>query len=147
MKGGLCLIMITSHCAGHYPSIEDRDMISCSVVNTNNITYNNLKALTDIPGKYPGWLQSDRSPPTHSVILNKGRIVVIVWNNFLERGFLCEYEAHCFALCQCCDFVACDCRMQVINNEKTRKHFVIWKISVYSMEVIFILLSRRNRNK
>ena len=43
--------MITILCPGHYPSIEDRDMISCSVVNTNNITYNNLKALTDIPGK------------------------------------------------------------------------------------------------
>jgi Leucine-rich repeat (LRR) protein len=26
--------------------------------------------------------------------------------------FLCEYSAHCFALCQCCDFYACDCRMQ-----------------------------------
>ena len=26
--------------------------------------------------------------------------------------FLCEYQAHCFALCQCCDFFACDCRMQ-----------------------------------
>ena len=43
--------MIATLCSGHYPSIEDRDMISCSVVNTNNITYNNLKALTDIPGK------------------------------------------------------------------------------------------------
>ena len=26
--------------------------------------------------------------------------------------FLCPYTAHCFALCQCCDFFACDCRMQ-----------------------------------
>ena len=26
--------------------------------------------------------------------------------------FLCEYQAHCFALCKCCDFFACDCRMQ-----------------------------------
>ncbi len=26
--------------------------------------------------------------------------------------FLCRYQAHCFALCKCCDFFACDCRMQ-----------------------------------
>ena len=26
--------------------------------------------------------------------------------------FLCPYQAHCFALCMCCDFFACDCRMQ-----------------------------------
>lgn len=28
------------------------------------------------------------------------------------REFLCEYETHCFALCMCCDFFACDCRMK-----------------------------------
>eukprot|EP00095_Tigriopus_kingsejongensis_P011075 maker-scaffold23_size669530-snap-gene-5.21 protein:Tk11075 transcript:maker-scaffold23_size669530-snap-gene-5.21-mRNA-1 annotation:"protein toll" len=26
--------------------------------------------------------------------------------------FVCQYQAHCFALCLCCDFFACDCRMQ-----------------------------------
>ena len=26
--------------------------------------------------------------------------------------FLCQYKTHCFALCMCCDFYACDCRMQ-----------------------------------
>ena len=26
--------------------------------------------------------------------------------------FLCRYETHCFALCMCCDFFACDCRMK-----------------------------------
>lgn len=25
------------------------------------------------------------------------------------RNFLCPYRSHCFALCQCCDFDACDC--------------------------------------
>eukprot|EP00095_Tigriopus_kingsejongensis_P011078 maker-scaffold23_size669530-snap-gene-5.24 protein:Tk11078 transcript:maker-scaffold23_size669530-snap-gene-5.24-mRNA-1 annotation:"toll " len=28
------------------------------------------------------------------------------------QEFVCEYQAHCFALCMCCDFFACDCRMQ-----------------------------------
>ncbi|KAJ8928624.1 hypothetical protein NQ314_018787 [Rhamnusium bicolor] len=26
-------------------------------------------------------------------------------------NFLCPYETHCFALCHCCDFDACDCEM------------------------------------
>ena len=26
--------------------------------------------------------------------------------------FLCPYKTHCFDLCRCCDFYACDCRMQ-----------------------------------
>ena len=29
-----------------------------------------------------------------------------------NNEFLCPYQAHCFALCMCCDFFACDCRMQ-----------------------------------
>ena len=28
------------------------------------------------------------------------------------QNFLCPYATHCFALCQCCKFIACDCQMQ-----------------------------------
>lgn len=30
--------------------------------------------------------------------------------------FLCPYETHCFALCHCCDFDACDCEMTCPKN-------------------------------
>lgn len=30
--------------------------------------------------------------------------------------FLCTYETHCFALCHCCDFDACDCEMICPDN-------------------------------
>ncbi|XP_016841506.3 toll-like receptor 6 [Nasonia vitripennis] len=30
--------------------------------------------------------------------------------------FLCGYSAHCFALCHCCDFDACDCEMTCPGN-------------------------------
>lgn len=30
--------------------------------------------------------------------------------------FLCPYETHCFALCHCCDFDACDCEMMCPTN-------------------------------
>lgn len=80
---------------GHYPSIEDIDSITCSTINTNNITYNKLQRLLDIPAHH----------------------------------FLCEYQAHCFALCQCCDFVACDCRMQC-PDDCTCLHDSAWKHNV-----------------
>lgn len=80
---------------GHYPSIEDIDRISCSTINTNNITYNKLQRLLDTPAHH----------------------------------FLCEYEAHCFALCQCCDYVACDCRMQC-PDDCTCLHDSAWKHNV-----------------
>lgn len=28
-----------------------------------------------------------------------------------SQDFLCKYDSHCFALCHCCDFDACDCKM------------------------------------
>lgn len=32
------------------------------------------------------------------------------------KDFLCGYETHCFALCHCCDFDACDCEMTCPSN-------------------------------
>ncbi|CAG9857202.1 unnamed protein product [Phyllotreta striolata] len=31
--------------------------------------------------------------------------------NLKQSDFLCPYEAHCFPVCHCCDFDACDCEM------------------------------------
>lgn len=33
-----------------------------------------------------------------------------------SSDFLCKYETHCFALCHCCDFDACDCEMTCPRN-------------------------------
>lgn len=33
-----------------------------------------------------------------------------------SKDFLCPYETHCFALCHCCDFDACDCEMTCPTN-------------------------------
>ncbi|XP_029170758.1 toll-like receptor Tollo [Nylanderia fulva] len=32
------------------------------------------------------------------------------------KDLLCRYDAHCFALCHCCDFDACDCEMTCPDN-------------------------------
>lgn len=43
--------------------------------------------------------------------------------------FLCKYDSHCFALCHCCDFDACDCEMTCPNN-CTCYHDQSWSANV-----------------
>ncbi|XP_014217375.1 toll-like receptor Tollo [Copidosoma floridanum] len=43
--------------------------------------------------------------------------------------FLCEYDSHCFALCHCCDFDACDCEMTCPTN-CTCYHDQTWTANV-----------------
>ncbi|GIY50079.1 toll-like receptor Tollo [Caerostris darwini] len=33
-----------------------------------------------------------------------------------SSDFLCRYQSHCFALCHCCEFDACDCEMMCPEN-------------------------------
>ncbi|KAM3958443.1 toll-like receptor 7 [Aphomia sociella] len=37
-------------------------------------------------------------------------------SNLKSTDFLCTYETHCFTLCHCCDYFACDCQMTCPNN-------------------------------
>lgn len=37
-------------------------------------------------------------------------------SNLKSTDFLCTYETHCFTLCHCCDYVACDCQMTCPYN-------------------------------
>lgn len=46
-----------------------------------------------------------------------------------SKDFLCKYEAHCFALCHCCDFDACDCEMTCPTN-CTCYHDQTWSTNV-----------------
>ena len=43
--------------------------------------------------------------------------------------FLCPYTAHCFALCHCCDFDACDCEMTCPDN-CTCYHDQAWSTNI-----------------
>lgn len=43
--------------------------------------------------------------------------------------FLCTYHTHCFALCHCCDFDACDCEMTCPTN-CTCYHDQLWNANV-----------------
>lgn len=45
------------------------------------------------------------------------------------QEFLCKYESHCFALCHCCDFEACDCKM-TCPDRCTCYHDHTWNANV-----------------
>ncbi|KAB7502593.1 Toll-like receptor 6 [Armadillidium nasatum] len=34
----------------------------------------------------------------------------------IPDNFLCPYATHCFTLCHCCEFIACDCQMKCPNS-------------------------------
>ena len=46
-----------------------------------------------------------------------------------SSDFLCPYRTHCFALCHCCDFDACDCEM-TCPNDCTCYHDQSWSANV-----------------
>lgn len=48
------------------------------------------------------------------LLYNRGRTYVPLVEASPNQ-FLCKYETHCFALCHCCDFYACDCKMECPN--------------------------------
>ncbi|KAJ8947770.1 hypothetical protein NQ318_017042 [Aromia moschata] len=49
--------------------------------------------------------------------------------NLKPSNFLCPYETHCFALCHCCDFDACDCEM-TCPDKCTCYHDHTWSSNV-----------------
>ncbi|GBP41180.1 Toll-like receptor 7 [Eumeta japonica] len=49
--------------------------------------------------------------------------------NLKTSDFLCKYETHCFAICHCCDFDACDCEMTCPQN-CTCYHDPLWNTNV-----------------
>lgn len=62
------------------------------------------------------------------LLYNRGRTYVPLVEA-APYQFLCKYEFHCFALCHCCDFDACDCEMTCPGN-CTCYHDQSWSANV-----------------
>ncbi|XP_023954335.2 toll-like receptor 6 [Bicyclus anynana] len=76
--------------------------------------------------QYPRVLDLDKAfcSLVHSRAKEKKMII-----DMSPSDFLCPYESHCFALCHCCDFFACDCEMICPNNCKCY-HDITWNANV-----------------
>ena len=105
---------------GYKPFLCDCEMGYLS--NIHNLTQS---------GHYPR--VTDLDMITCTINSYKNASVIQIMQPLLETlpsQFLCQYQAHCFALCQCCDFFACDCRMQCPDgctcfHDSTWKHNII----------------------
>lgn len=62
------------------------------------------------------------------LLYNRGRTYVPLVEA-APYQFLCTYQSHCFALCHCCDFDACDCEMTCPTN-CTCYHDQSWSANV-----------------
>lgn len=76
--------------------------------------------------QYPRVLDLDKALCTLVHSRAKGKKSII---DMSPSDFLCPYESHCFALCHCCDFVACDCEMICPNNCRCY-HDITWNANV-----------------
>ncbi|KAG6447453.1 toll-like receptor 6 [Manduca sexta] len=76
--------------------------------------------------QYPRVLDLDKAlcSLVHSRAKQKKLII-----DMSPSDFLCPYDSHCFALCHCCDFVACDCEMICPNNCRCY-HDITWNANV-----------------
>lgn len=87
------------------------------------------------------WLQTINSLTTrqHPRVMDAANIECIMphargasirpLTTLTTEDFLCRYDTHCFALCHCCDFDACDCEMTCPTN-CTCYHDQTWSTNV-----------------
>ena len=81
-----CIVYTSLSFTREFPRVSDWSELRCSLNNR----------------KQPSKVAADNSSVSVSTAVSGVR----------PSEFLCSYETHCFALCMCCDFFACDCRMK-----------------------------------
>ncbi|CAH0385763.1 unnamed protein product [Bemisia tabaci] len=101
-----------------YPQIMDLDSINCRLVNKHS--GNKIPAVEEV-----AHINEDKNPaePPKKRELTKPLL------QMKSSDFLCKYETHCFALCHCCDFDACDCEMTCPTN-CTCYHDHLWSSNI-----------------
>ena len=82
-----------------YPRISDLEEVKCELPFTRQASSFALASTTD---------QIDMVRPVTPV-----QISLLSANT---SNFLCRYRTHCFTLCHCCEFDACDCEMMCPEN-------------------------------
>lgn len=88
---------------GGNPIRCDCNMAWFKTVNMDEVVANGFPIIIDLESIYC------------QLIHSKVRAVVPLVEAKVE-DFMCTYKAHCFALCHCCDYDACDCEMTCPHN-------------------------------
>lgn len=109
-----------AHVTQHYARIGDLDLIKCTpLFRRNSQRYNQHQnyhheglqqhrgSITHSRSQAP----SDGSYHSHTHHQFRQTDAMIDLMTADSSNFLCRYKSHCFALCHCCEFDACDCEM------------------------------------
>ncbi|OTF82277.1 toll-like protein, partial [Euroglyphus maynei] len=95
-----------------YPRIGDLDHVECELafsrqsLSVNRTIMNNDKQSSTTTTTSPNNNNNDKNLKTNRIPLLRAN----------SSNFLCRYRSHCFALCHCCEFDACDCEMMCPEN-------------------------------
>lgn len=115
----------------HYARVGDLDLIKCSpLFRRNNQRHHHhdrqqqqhpasfhrqvggqLRAAAPSDGAHPHHHHLYQQSNSPSLIRQQQQETMIDLFGADSSNFLCRYKSHCFALCQCCEFDACDCEM------------------------------------
>ena len=93
-----------------YPKFVDADGVRCHMTFEGNFIVNNRHYHRNKSAISSSSSSSQLLPPS-SLLLSS-----IPIKDVPSSSFLCQYKSHCFALCHCCDFDACDCEMTCPEN-------------------------------
>lgn len=93
-----------------YPRIGDLEEVNCELPFTRQAVASSLAATAALAAK-----SADLASPKEVAAGAKGPVQVpLLQAN--SSNFLCRYRTHCFTVCHCCDFDACDCEMMCPEN-------------------------------
>jgi len=77
-----------------------------------NLDWLQRSSFLDETKLYPKFLDLDQVTCTLLFGTLEQQIQPRLLNQVQPNEFLCTYRSHCYALCTCCEFDACDCKMQ-----------------------------------
>lgn len=128
------------HVTHHYAKISDLDLIKCTPLFRRNTHRNQHHHHHDqnrhrnAPGQSRALAPSDGSHHTnnhhgHQLTTRHQQDNMIDLLSADSSNFLCRYKSHCFALCHCCEFDACDCEM-ICPNGCNCYYDLTWKTNI-----------------
>lgn len=95
------------------PLICDCEMSWLYSPKHNNEQFDQNALTTEPPYIRPNILDVSFSLCSLAHVHDKSETVTTIKvSDTVPENYLCPYATHCFALCHCCDYIACDCRME-----------------------------------
>lgn len=97
--------------ARQLPRVADAHSINC------HLPFGRQTPFTVDPNQWSPVMAANQLALHHNHHLHtREQPLILKQSELLASVHLCPYKSHCFALCYCCDFDACDCEMSCPEN-------------------------------